>query len=125
MAAVLIQIADARGAPQRLILDNGPERIAKALDTWAYAHGVELAFTRRGTPVELCFVESVHDNFQTEDLSVHWGLKPHDARHLIGTRRPDCCIVRPHQSLGDRTPAAFAVLCTQHDERESALTPPA
>ena len=123
VARVLDELAQARGAPQRVILDNGPEMIARALDAWAYARGVELAFTRRGKPVDNGYVESFHDTFRDECLSLHWFLDLSDARQLIAAWREDYNTVRPHQGLGHRTPAAFAVRCAQPVGLESARTP--
>jgi putative transposase len=49
---VLGRLAATRGLPQSLIVDHGPEFISKALDTWAYRHGVQLVFIRPGKPVD-------------------------------------------------------------------------
>ena len=38
------------GKPKVIRVDNGPEFIAKALDLWAYSHGVTLDFSRPGKP---------------------------------------------------------------------------
>lgn len=51
VAGVLDRAARARGQPERIMLDNGPEFIAKALDAWAYGAGVALTFSRPGKPV--------------------------------------------------------------------------
>lgn len=66
VATGLDAVVAARGAPQRVILDNGPAMVAKALDGWAYARGVELACTRPATPVDNWYVESFHDKFRDE-----------------------------------------------------------
>ena len=52
--AVLDEISGVGALPQRLIIDNGREFVAKALDAWAYARRVALVFTRRGKPVDNC-----------------------------------------------------------------------
>lgn len=123
VVATLDAICRTRGAPRRVILDNGPEMIAKALDAWAYTQGVELAFTRPAKPVDNCYVESFHDKFRDECLSVHWFLGLEDARQIIEAWREDYNTVRPHQSLGGRTPAEYAALLAANLELESALTP--
>jgi putative transposase len=124
VAAVLDAVAAARGAPERIVLDNGPELIAKALDAWAYAAGVELKHTRPAKPVDNCYVESFHDKFRDECLNVHWFLDLADARDIIERWREDYNTVRPHQSLGNRTPAEYAALLAENLELESALTTP-
>lgn len=122
VAAVFDGLVAARGAPRRVALDHGPEMTARALDAWAYAAGVELAFTRRGKPVDNCYVESFHDKFRGECLSVHWFLDIADARRLIAAWRDDYNTVRPHQSLGYRTPAEYAAML--HDNLELESAPP-
>ncbi|GJG89303.1 hypothetical protein tb265_44840 [Gemmatimonadetes bacterium T265] len=87
VAAARDVIAAARGAPARIVLDNGAELAARALDAWAYGRGVELAFTRRGKPVDNCYVESFHDKFRDECLSTHWFLDLADARCQQHRRR--------------------------------------
>jgi len=124
VAAVLDTVAAARGAPERIVLDNGPELIAKALDAWAYAAGVELKHTRPAKPVDNCYVESFHDKFRDECLNVHWFLDLADARDIIERWREDYNTVRPHQGLGNRTPAEYAALLAENLELESALTTP-
>ena len=39
-----------RGMPESITVDNGPEFASKALDHWAYKHGVHLDFIRQDIP---------------------------------------------------------------------------
>jgi putative transposase len=105
---VLQEIAEVRGWPTRIMLDNGPEMVAKALDAWAYEHGVELTFSRRGKPVDNCYVESFHDKVRDECLNMHWFLHLAEARELIEAWRVEYNTERPHSSLGGRTPSEYA-----------------
>ena len=50
VARVLTDIASHRGLPQTIKTDNGSEFISKAMDKWAYEHGVELNFSRPASP---------------------------------------------------------------------------
>ena len=125
VVTVLAELVSARAVPRRLIVDNGPEFIAKALDAWAYAHGVEIYFIRRGKPVDNCYVESFHDKFRDECLSTHWFLDLADARHWIEAWHEDYNTVRPHSGLGGRTPTEYAAMLASNHELESALTTPA
>ena len=47
------------------------EMIAKVLEAWAYEQGIALTCSRPGKPVDNCCVESVHDKFRDECLSLH------------------------------------------------------
>ncbi len=51
-------LAEQRGLPQTLVMDNGPEFAGQALDVWAYERGVNLHFIEPGKPVQNAFIES-------------------------------------------------------------------
>ena len=46
---VLEQLVSHHGKPEALLVDNGPEFTGKALDEWAYQHGVCIDFIARKT----------------------------------------------------------------------------
>lgn len=122
---VLGEIAEVRGTPQRIMLDNGPEMSAKALDAWAYAHGITLRVSRPGKPVDNCVVESFHDKLRDECLNLHCFLTLAEAREVIDAWRVDDNARRPHQSLGNRTPSEWADELRVHeqDEESESLEP--
>jgi len=105
---VLDRIGEGRPLPAVIVLDNGPEFTSKALDAWAYAHGVRLQFIRPGKPVDNAFVESFNGKFRDECLNEHWFQGLADARTKIGAWKTDYNEVRPHSALCDRTPTKFA-----------------
>jgi len=49
---VLERLAESRGLPEVITLDNGTEFKGKALDEWAYSRRVMLNFIRPGKPIE-------------------------------------------------------------------------
>ena len=104
---VLERLEQERGLPRRIVVDNGPEFAGKALDAWAYSKGIELQFIQPGKPVENAYIESFNGRFRDECLSEHWFTSLSDARGTIERWRRDYNEVRPHGSLGYRTPAEF------------------
>jgi transposase InsO family protein len=54
---VLDRLADERGRPEELALDNGREFIGRALAQWADTHGVRLHFITPGKPVQNAHIE--------------------------------------------------------------------
>jgi putative transposase len=66
---VLDRLAETRGRPKELILDNGPEFIGRALDQWADSRGVRLRFIAPGKPVQNAHIESFHGRFRDECLN--------------------------------------------------------
>jgi putative transposase len=97
-----------RGFPASIVVDNGPEFRSRALDEWAYRHGIVLDFIEPGKPTQNPFVESYNGRMRDECLNQHWFRELHEARETIEAHRQDYNEVRPHSSLEDRTPAEFA-----------------
>jgi len=97
-----------RGRPGGIVMDNGPEFASRVLDAWAYRNGVPLLFIEPGKPVQNAFVESFNGSFRDECLNQHWFETIEDAQGIIERWRLDYNRVRPHSSLGDLTPEAFA-----------------
>jgi len=105
---VLDRLAETRGLPEVITIDNGPEFAGKALDEWAYRKGVKLNFIRPGKPIENAFVESFNGRFRDECLNTNWFLSVKHAREVIEEWRRDYNEVRPHSSLKGNTPREYA-----------------
>ena len=108
VARVLDQIADERGYPEAIVIDNGPEFTGRALDGWASQHGVKLQFIQPGKPSQNAFVESFNDKFRSELLNTNWFTDVWEARKRIDAWRDEYNHERPHSSLGRIPPAFFA-----------------
>jgi putative transposase len=105
---VLERLRATTGMPETIVVDNGPEFSGRTLDTWAYAHGVQLRFIRPGKPIENAFVESFNGKFRDECLNEHWFASVAEAQTLIEAWRVDYNTVRPHSALRKATPEQFA-----------------
>jgi putative transposase len=101
------RVAARVGQPEQIRVDNGPEFISRALDTWATARGITLDFTRPGKPTDNGHIESFNGKFRDECLNQHWFLSLDDARRLIEAWRVDYTAIRPHSALGNLTPEAY------------------
>jgi putative transposase len=106
--AVLDRLADERGLPHSITVDNGPEFDGQVLDKWSYRTGVRLSFIRPGKPNENAYIESFNGRFRDECLNEHWFLSIAHARLVIEAWRVEYNTERPHSSLGNRTPQEFA-----------------
>jgi putative transposase len=104
---VLERLAAERGAPDEIVLDNGPELAGRAVDQWAYERGVWLRFIEPGKPVQNAFVESFQGRLRDECLDRHWFVGLRDARRTVEAWRHDYNRARPHSALGYRPPAEF------------------
>lgn len=107
VARVLAALIAERGAPARVVSDNGPEFTSRALDAWAHKAGVELHFITPGKPIENAYCESFNGRFRDECLNQSWFTSLDDARRRISDWRIDYNDVRPHSSLDNMTPSEF------------------
>ena len=105
---VLERVAQERGLPEAIQVDNGPEFISRVVDQWAYANGVALHFIDPGKPVQNAFIESFNGKFRDECLNQSWYTSLADAQQIIEAWRTDYNTVRPHSSLGYQTPEEYA-----------------
>ena len=105
---VLDQAIAFRGCPRAIRTDQGPEFTGRALDQWAYRHGVELTLIAPGKPTQNAFIESFNGRFRDECLNDHWFENLTVARSLIAAWRLDYNECRPHSALQYLTPAEFA-----------------
>jgi putative transposase len=105
---VLERLREMHGTPTAIQVDNGTEFTSRAVDQWAYQHGVALHFIERGKPTQNALIESFNGKFRDECLNQNWFLDLRDAQDRIETWRVDHNAVRPHSSLGYLTPEEFA-----------------
>jgi putative transposase len=105
---VLEQLREMRGAPAAIQVDNGTEFTSRVVDQWAHQQQVALHFIERGKPTQNAFIESFNGKFRDECLNQNWFVDLRDAREVIEAWRVDYNTVRPHSSLGYRTPEEFA-----------------
>jgi putative transposase len=111
---VLERIAGERGYPEWIVTDHGPEFTGRALDEWAYRHGVRLQFIEPGKPMQNGYIESFNGKFRDECLNAEYFRDLADAREKIETWRMLYNCERPHQSLGYLAPAEFVAKWEHH-----------
>lgn len=104
---ILDQAIETYGKPKAIRTDNGPEFTSRAFDAWAYAHGIEHHFIRPGKPIENAFAESFNGRPRDELLNQHCFEDLRHARDLGEDWRDDYNHVRPHTSLGGRSPEQY------------------
>lgn len=101
-------IAAFRGYPTAILTDQGPEFTGKALDQWAYQHGMILKLPQAGKPTLNAYVESFNGKLRDECLNEHWFRDLSHARELISLWRMDYNENHPHLALDYLTPSEFA-----------------
>lgn len=110
---VLSKLVSLHGAPKHLRSDNGPEFVATAIMKWAVECGIDSAYISPGKPWENGTEESFNGKFRDECLSLEWFRSRREAIPVIELWRQHYNEVRPHSSLGYKTPSEFK----QHEEQ--------
>jgi len=91
------------------------------LDIGGYRHGVKLNFIRPGKPVENGYIESFNGKLRDECLNTELFRSIQDASAKLEKWRLDYNTQRPHSSLSNLPPAAYAKELTnrkRNDNRE-------
>jgi putative transposase len=104
---VLTKLVSVHGAPKYLRSDNGPEFVARAIVHWLHSTDIETAFIDPGKPWQNGADESFNGKFRNEHLSLQWYRHRVEATVAIEEWRQFFNDVRPHSSLGYRTPKQF------------------
>ena len=108
---VILILADlmlARGCPEHVRSDNGPEFIARNLLSWFKTLEVKPLFIEPGSPWENGYCESFNGKMRFEllDGEIFYNLR--EAKAVIENWRRHYNTVRPHSSLGGKPPAPEA-----------------
>src|SRR5271167_1206324 len=107
--AVLERLTRARGcSPEFVRCDNGPEMTANALKDWCRFAGTGSSYIDPGSPWQNPFVESFNSKLRDELLTVELFETLLEAQVLAEDYRIEYNTWRPHSSIGQLTPAAFA-----------------
>jgi putative transposase len=112
---VLAAVVQQRGAPVHIRSDNGSEFIAEAIRSWMTAAGLETLYIAPGSPWENGYAESFNSKVRDELLNAEEFGSVLEAKVLAKEWRHEYNHVRPHSSLGYRTPAEFGEMCPRPD----------
>lgn len=106
----LADAIDRQGAPQYIRSDNGPEFIAKAIQRWLAAHEIKTIYIDPGCPWQNGFAEGFNSRLRVECLDREVLHTLSEARVVTSDWMDYYNHIRPHRSLGLKTPADFATI---------------
>jgi putative transposase len=115
VTAVLAGVVRERGAPAHIRSDNGPEFIAQAIREWMGSAGLETLYIKPGAPWENGYAESFNSKVRDELLNAEEFGSLVEAKVPAKEWRRDYNHVRPHSSLGYRTPAEIGAMAPRAD----------
>lgn len=96
-----------RGLPQVLRTDNGPEFLGETFVQWAKGQGMAIQYIQPGKPNQNAFIERFNRTFREEVLDQHLFARLEDVREAAWWWMIEYNEQRPHDSLGELTPAEY------------------
>lgn len=103
---VLEQLAQWRGLPRHLRVDNGPEFLSSHFVAWAQDKQIELLYIQPGRPMQNGYIERFNRSFREEVLDVYLFEHLDEVRETVHHWLINYNERRPHESL-DRLPPAL------------------
>jgi putative transposase len=101
----LNRLVELWGCPACIVSDNGTELTSMAVLQCAGDHRIDWHYITPGRPSQSGFTESLNGKLRDECLNEHIFHDLAHARHILEAWRQDYNHVRPHSSLGYKTPA--------------------
>ena len=106
----LDDIAQWRGYPKSIRVDNGPENISSEFSKWAKIHHIEIKFIEPGKPAQNGYIERFNRSYREEILDLYLFQSLRQAQQLTDKWLHHYNGNRPHESLNFLTPLQFAGL---------------
>jgi len=110
-----------RDRPHSCVSDNGTELTSMAILRWSQASGVEWHYIAPGKPTQNAFIESFNGRLRDELLNETLFTSLAHARVALEVWRRDYNTERPHSSLGNLTPVAYATRNASVPQQPGAL----
>ncbi len=115
VACELDALVRLHGEPACIVSDNGTKFTSRVILQWASKNKVEWHNIDPGKPQQNGFIESFNGSLRDELLNEELFDSLADAGRKLSIWRYDYNLVRPHSSLGNRTPAQARRTFAQDD----------
>ena len=104
----LDEIAEKRGYPNELRVDNGPENISSTMSNWASNNHVTIKFIQPGKPAQNGYIERFNRTYREEVLNMNLFYDIDHVQAITDEWLVKYNSERPHESLGNLTPWKFS-----------------
>jgi putative transposase len=105
LVRVFERLQTEHGLPQVLRTDNGPEFLGETFTAWAKDNGMAIQYIQPGKPNQNAYVERFNRTYREELLDQYLFASLDDVREATYWWMLEYNEERPHDSLGDCTPA--------------------
>ena len=109
LVRIFEQLKSQRGLPQVLRTDNGPEFLGETFTAWAKHAGMAIQYIQPGKPNQNAYIERFNRTYRDELLDQYLFATLNDVREATYWWMLEYNEERPHDALGDRTPAEARV----------------
>lgn len=97
-------IAEQRGYPSAIRVDNGPENISGCFKKWAQTHGIQILFIQPGKPAQNAYIERFNRTYRDAVLDRYLFDHIEEVRAYTLEWLEHYNYERPHQALGMQPP---------------------
>jgi putative transposase len=104
---VMGQLEEMYGLPAAVRVDNGPEFLAEAFQSWCADHGIEIRFIQPGKPNQNAFVERFKKSYRDEILDAYLFERIEEVQRLTDQWLLDLQRYRPRDALGGVPPTRY------------------
>ena len=108
LVRIFERLKEARGLPDVLRVDNGPEFLSGIFVDWCQANGVFIDYIEPGKPNQNAFIERFNRSLRNEVLDLYLFRSLAQVRQLTEQWRVQYNEQRPHDSLGGLPPSVYA-----------------
>lgn len=98
---------EARGLPEMIRTDNGPEFISFKLDAWCRDNNIELIFIQPGKPMQNAYVERCNRSIREDLLNVYLFKTIAEVNQKAQEWRLNFIENRSHIALGYKSPISI------------------
>ena len=103
----LEEIAQQRGYPQMIRVDNGPEFISAKLEMWSKQRQIKLVFIQPGQPTQNAYIERLNGTFRRDILNAYVFKSIKEVKMISEEWIKDYNYNRPHRALKNKTPMEY------------------
>jgi putative transposase len=118
---IVARVVGRRGSPTRIRSDNGSEFICGALTSWWKDVGSEPIPVEAGSPWQNGYIESFHSRLRDEFLERVEFESVADAQAKGGWFGGESNTIRPHSSIGYKTPREFSEECDRKNSMKDGI----
>ncbi|MGB5324129.1 MAG: integrase core domain-containing protein, partial [Pseudomonadales bacterium] len=105
LVRVFERLKEQHGLPQVLRTDNGPEFLGEVFTEWAKNNGMAIQYIQPGKPNQNAYIERFNRTYREEILDQYLFTSLEHVREATWFWMIEYNEERPHDSLGDMTPA--------------------